>query len=443
MEIIKADFSKIIGKIKPLHGVNNGPKTRIFSCDMSKYFIEAGIPYSRLHDTEYPYGSGHFVDIPCIFPNFDADPEDPLAYDFTLTDEYIKAIVDVGTKVFYRLGVSIEHASKKYNIYPPKDFDKWAKICAGIIKHYNKGWADGFNYEIEYWEIWNEPENPPMWQGTKEEYFMLYAKTSKYLKSLFPHIKIGGYASCGFYSVTRENTSEFYKSFTTFFLDFLQYISAPEINAPLDFFSWHLYTDNIEEMAIHGEYAEVMLKKYGFDKTENIINEWNYINGKADMFEQMKNTEAAAFIAGVFCALQKSPVDMGAYYDAQPAMQYCGIFNYNSPQKPFYSFKAFNSLYKLQNEVSILSEIGKIYVSAACNLGEGAILLSNYNGKDINILIEVSGFTSQNGVEAEYYLIDDENNLEFKYSEIYNGSIIKPIIKIMKNTVILIKLKTL
>lgn len=441
METIKIDFSKTTGKIKPLHGVNNGPKTRIFSCDMSKYFIEAGIPYSRLHDTEYPYGSGHFVDIPCIFPDFKADPEDPASYDFSLTDEYIKAIIAVGTKVFYRLGVSIEHASKKYNIYPPKDFDKWAKICAGIIKHYNEGWADGFHYGIEYWEIWNEPENPPMWLGTKDEYFRLYVKTSKYLKSLFPDIKIGGYASCGFYSITRENTSDFFKSFVTYFIDFLQYISAPENNAPLDFFSWHLYTDNIEEMALHGEYAKAMLKKYGFEKAENIINEWNYINGKADMFEQMKHSEAAAFVAGIFCALQKSPVDIGAYYDAQPSMNYCGIFSYSSPQKPFYSFKAFNCLYKLGNEVSTVSNIEKIYVSAACDSDEGAVLMSNYNGTDRDILIEVSGFASQNGIEAEYYLLDEENNLDMKHIEIFNGNIFKPIIKMKKNTVVLLKLK--
>ncbi|MBI4578450.1 MAG: hypothetical protein HY718_02035 [Planctomycetes bacterium] len=38
-----------------------------------------------------------------------------------------------------------------------KDFAKWAKICVNIIRHYNEGWADGFHYNIRYWEIWNEP----------------------------------------------------------------------------------------------------------------------------------------------------------------------------------------------------------------------------------------------------------------------------------------------
>ena len=51
-----------------------------------------------------------------------------------------------GVEPFYRLGTTIEnsHRIKTYHIYPPKDYQKWAKICEGIIRHYNEGWADGF-----------------------------------------------------------------------------------------------------------------------------------------------------------------------------------------------------------------------------------------------------------------------------------------------------------
>ena len=69
----------------------------------------------------------------------------------------------------YRLGISIEWGSKKYTSLPLWDPQKWAEICAHIIRHYNEGWCDGFYYQISYWEIWNEPENPPMWQGTMED----------------------------------------------------------------------------------------------------------------------------------------------------------------------------------------------------------------------------------------------------------------------------------
>ena len=46
--------------------------------------------------------------------------------------------------------------------------------------HHNEGWADGFNYGIEYWEIWNEPDfdkddasNKRTWGGTKNSSLVL------------------------------------------------------------------------------------------------------------------------------------------------------------------------------------------------------------------------------------------------------------------------------
>ncbi len=142
------------------------------------------------------HGGAHFVDVPNIFPDFDADENDPRNYDFTLTDEYIGSIVAAGTKIVYRLGITIDRGTKKYHTLPPRDFAKWSRICEHIVLHCNEGWADGFEWNILDWEIWNEPENPPMWSGTCEEYYELYVTAAKHLKSRFPQLRIGGYGSC-------------------------------------------------------------------------------------------------------------------------------------------------------------------------------------------------------------------------------------------------------
>ena len=74
MPNITVDFSsQSIGPMRPLHGVNSGPMTKVFTYDARPQFMEAGFPYARLHDVEYPYGSGEFVDIPCIFKNFSSE----------------------------------------------------------------------------------------------------------------------------------------------------------------------------------------------------------------------------------------------------------------------------------------------------------------------------------------------------------------------------------
>ena len=66
---VSVDFSKAVGKIKPIHGVGNGPVTGRFVRDKTEEFRAAHIPYSRLHDTEGSMGSGEFVNIHCIFKN--------------------------------------------------------------------------------------------------------------------------------------------------------------------------------------------------------------------------------------------------------------------------------------------------------------------------------------------------------------------------------------
>ena len=88
---------KIIGKIKPMNAVNNGPVyTENADQNLTNlpYFKEANIPYARTHDSSicYDYGGEHTVDIINIFTDFDADPYSPESYDFTLTDMYLDNI---------------------------------------------------------------------------------------------------------------------------------------------------------------------------------------------------------------------------------------------------------------------------------------------------------------------------------------------------------------
>ena len=40
-------------------------------------------------------------------------------------------------------------------------------------------------------------EKNEMWHGTFEEYCRLYDVASRHMKAKFPHLKIGGFASCG------------------------------------------------------------------------------------------------------------------------------------------------------------------------------------------------------------------------------------------------------
>lgn len=408
---IYIDFSRTTGIIKPLHGINNSPVTYGEALPELK---EAGIPYVRLHDAVGAFGGTHFVDVPNIFPDFSADPADPNAYDFSFTDAYLKGLTASGLKIFYRLGVTIEHywRIKPYNIHPPKDFTKWARICAGIVRHYNEGWADGFHYDIRYWEIWNEPENPPMWTGTREQFFELYKTTANHLKNEFPDIKVGGYASCGFYAINRPDQSDFFKSFVTYFDEFLKFITAPTTRAPLDFFSWHLYTTDPHEIIVHADFVARKLTEHGLTKTENIFNEWNYVTwGDPDGWDSMKEMPGAAFTAAAFCLMQESPIDKAMYYDALPERTFCGLYYFPSGKltKTYYSFKAFNELFQLGEAVACrCSGFDELYACAAKDrTGKAAALIVNRKPQERAVTLVTPGMERK----AACFILDNSRVL--------------------------------
>ncbi|MBR4616861.1 MAG: hypothetical protein IKO55_14725, partial [Kiritimatiellae bacterium] len=246
---VKVDPDRETGVVKPVNGVGQPPFYGIGEYPMFKYLKDAGIPFSRLHDVGGMFGRGVFVDIPNLFRDFDADENDPGSYDFAFTDTLINALVANGVEPFFRLGVTIENyvKIKRYRIDPPKDFAKWARICEHVIRHYTEGWANGFNHKITYWEIWNEPENwetiekNEMWHGSFEEYCRLYDVASRHLKAKFPHLKIGGFASCGVGAITWKNPSPRSKYQLECFHEFLKYIK--EHGCPIDYFSYHSYAD--------------------------------------------------------------------------------------------------------------------------------------------------------------------------------------------------------
>jgi len=437
MSVVKVDFSaEPKGRIRPLHGVNSGPMTKVFTYDARELFKEAGFPFSRLHDVEYPYGSGEFVDIPCIFKDFDADETLEENYNFGLTDEYIKHIIEVGSKPIFRLGVSIEHAPVKRYVYPPKDYEKWARICERIIMHYNEGWANGYHWNIEYWEIWNEADGGDnMWLGTPEEFYELYCVSAVYLKERFSHLKIGGCA--------------FTRPVNAFTKGFFEYITSKPRRIPLDFYSWHKYFTKISDLErFIGESVEI-LERYGYGDAENVFDEWNYMkdwNDQFDSYPKIKNHVGAAYCAAVLCTLQtKSNVAVATYFEADVVKEWCGVFEVThmaiakqraklGPLKSFYSFKCFNALYNMKNERPAECDGEGIYACAASDGERFGILAANYGGGEEMTRFILKGLPSR---RIEVRVTDAARAYE-KIFEISSGEDAELEIKTEDNTVIYI-----
>ena len=378
MADIRIDWKETIGVIKPMHAVNNG----VAQGRMNNFedYRKAGFPYMRNHDASYceEYGSEHCVDISAVFPDFDADPRDPASYEFTETDAYLGRNIEAGTKIFYRLGQRIEHTVKKYNVNPPKDFQKWAVVCEHIIRHYNEGWADGFRFNIEYWEIWNEPDgiaadgSQPNWSGTSEEYYDLYKVAATHLKKRFPHLKIGG-----------PSMSSLHNRNGAWIRNFLASLTEDGKRVPLDFFSWHAYMVDPQVIVTMEKYLRDRLDEAGYTEAESILNEYNYVEGWTDLFissiEAIIGMRGAAFTSASMAGGQASTLDMLMYYDARPCA-FCGMFDFYTyrPLKGYYPFVMYSQLYQLGTYVECASEDEDLYVTAASGEDGYGIMLTHY-----------------------------------------------------------------
>lgn len=399
---ISFDISKNVGVVKPMHCTNNGPANNRAGGN-GKWFQAAGIPYARNHDASFSssYGGEHTVDVHLIFRDFDADENDPDSYDFTLTDQYVQRTLDFGTVTYYRLGSKIEHEIKKYGTKVPKDYGKWARICEHIIAHYTAGWANGFTYDMPYWEIWNEFDcgwekeagSRPCWQGTKEEFFDFYATVATQLKTRFPHLKIGGPALT---SIATQGMKAFW------YRDFIQYMS--EHRVPLDFFSFHIYAFDPQKFVNRIKLAREALDEFGYTNAEIHLNEWNYVySWKAEDFyknyQTIPSVKGAAFVSAVQIACQNAPLDVLMYYDARPNTAWNGMFAPYTldPLKPYYSFFAYNCLYRCQNQIESKSDSDSLYALGASDDDRIELLFSYFH--DLGV--------SPNQVEVEIDRIPD------------------------------------
>jgi hypothetical protein len=319
---VEVDAGKVIGKIRSFQGVNCGPAPLVAgkAADVTRQYKDLRVDLVRTHDFFGPTdvdarwpadpdpisrrveASGDKA----IFRDWNADPEDERSYNFGPSDQIIKAIVDSGAEVYYRVG-----RSWGADPTPPPDFDRFASVTRHIAMHYNAGWARGFHYNIRYWEIWNEPDvkrawDPsyiqPFWTGTPQQYFTLYEKVARALKAFDPKLKVGG-------STMANGAQE-----GPYRRGFISYCAERKV--PLDFYSWHLYhTPPTDASLMVGIGATVrrVLDAAGYTQAESVVSEWNLSRSNAER-ARPGSMEMGIFPAAAIIHLQDAAIDHTLYY---------------------------------------------------------------------------------------------------------------------------------
>ena len=419
MSHIFVDLQKKVGAVKPMHAGGQPPVTSNASDCFFHYLTEAGIPYSRLHDVNGAFGGFKYVDIPNIFRDFDADADDPASYDFTFTDLLLEQLHRAGVEPYYRLGVTIENAAKlkSYWVSCPTDIEKWASVCEHIVRHYTKGWADGYFYQITYWEVWGEPDNPPyLWTGTPEEYYRLYEVTAKLIKKKHPDVKVGAYGCTGFHNAwVPERMSERVPYRIEFFKNFFRHLK--ETHTPIDFFSWHSY-HSTKDTVKQDQWIHEELCRLGYGDLETHLNEWD------PFANELGTAHHSAELAAMMIAMQYGHPSVCCIYDMRTAnAPYCPLFNpiTHKPIHGYYSMVAFNTLYRLGMQAEVICDTEGLYVLAATDGSRHALMISNLTGETQPLSIDGADLS-----HARYHVIDQERLLSWSpmVKEIHNNEVL-------------------
>ena len=384
---LQVDAGKTIGQIRSFQGLNGPPFPVMEGLpNLVQQYKDLRIDQVRTHDYMGPTDiDARFVQdnpmlawlIPdaaqragvakngnasSIYVDWNADPEKPASYNFGPTDKVLAAIHDSGAEVYYRIGRSWG----ANNVDPPPDFDKYANVVKHVAMHYNQGWANGFHYNIRYWEFWNEPE-ALFWSGTPQQFYSLYEKTALALKSVDPSLKVGGVAKA-----IASNPDAYREGF-------IDYCAAHHL--PLDFYSWHTYANSSADPydAVRlGREIRTLLDTHGYPKAESILSEWNLTPDFTEAQKlRLQGIENAAFIGAVLTYLQDSQVDLAHFYRGDAA--WMGLFDLQG--RPFKAAYAFEAMGKMLNTPQ------RFAVQGTDTFGLAALAGRSADGKKVQILI--------------------------------------------------------
>jgi hypothetical protein len=432
---MSADFSTKTGVLRrSLHSSGLAPRS-VSAGNLTELVKELNFEYTRTHDHALVNPGQRIIDTHFLFPLMHLDPKDPRNYYFKATDHFLNLSRNAGLKIYYRLGTSIEHSGEKhhFNTLIPEDFDKTAEIYAGIIRHYNRGWGDGYYWDIKYWEIWNEPDGlNNMWclpdgdygvgeteherkvdfdkrlKKRRDLFVELFVKSLKRIKSEFPDVKVGGPALCTFNKA--------------YFKDILKACKKEGV-AP-DFISWHYYGSDPNVIIRWADEARALCDSFGFKDCELIINEWHYLgsyswsglrNNAPEVVKKVwegpashNGIDSSCFTLTTMAKMQTSKYDQSYFYGCSHAGAWGYMDHYRQKYKIWYALKLFGSIMK-DYTVMCASSGDKTVSTLAAKSKDGktgALLVVDYLGKEDTLSFDVKGV--KNVMSAT--LLDHERN---------------------------------
>ena len=291
--------------------------------------------------------------------------------------------------------------------------------------------GDGFNWDVKYWELWNEPDGVNnMWclpegdgtRGTPEfakrdkirrDLFCKFFVTClKRLKKEFPECKFGGPAMCS----ASGRSLEWFKSILA---------ACKEAGVAPDFMSWHYYGYSVEKIIADAENMRKLCDSYGFKDCELIINEWHYLgsyswgglrNNDPKVLKAVwegpashNGIDSSCFTLATMAKMQTSEYDQSYFYGCRHSGAWGYMDEHRRKYKVWYALKLFGSIMK---ECPVMcASAGDKTVTTLATKGvdgkSGWLLVVDYCGKEDSLVFDVKGVR---GVKSATLLDHERNN---------------------------------
>lgn len=243
-----------------------------------------------------------------IYPDhdtFDWSRLDPFMDSLAATGATVVAAITIKPKPLFP---TIDHAT-----WQPYDVEEWQRLIRALVTRYSVE-----RPIVTHWEIGNETDigedgGSPYLIPDPADYAAFYRMTVAPILDAFPEAKVGGPAACwidneplpGFVAICREQ------------------------GIPLNFISWHLYSDDPERHALGVGRARELVAGYPGSTPELFITEWAKAfpqildeNGQAtglplSVEEMAFESRVAAITADAALAMLDAGVDWAFYYHIQ------------------------------------------------------------------------------------------------------------------------------
>lgn len=278
--------------------------------DMTPVWSEAGLTLvrsfdwiSRLDTRNNPQS---------LFPDWDADPTDPLSYNFAATDEWVDAVHRVGADVLFTIASSIPQ-----NKLPALDIVTYGVVVEHVVRHYATGWANGPAKPVRRFEFGDQPDLGPLhFDGPAEAFYEMYEAFANAVTRVDETLVLGG-PSLAFPLNADAPMRE----------GFLEFVRQRKLR--LDFFSYLWFVDSSRDpldFRFVAEELRSLLDRYDFTDTRLVLTYWNYL---AIPNTSAPPEEKGAFQAATAIYLQDTLNDEALFFRADSGMD--PHYGFNDP----------------------------------------------------------------------------------------------------------------